>query len=68
MSICAHLWIGSLHGRRHSILAPDTRAPHDVAAVKQVMVQDFCTWDDDYNSIVSDIRRKLADLAGGRRR
>ncbi|MFT7643463.1 MAG: 2-aminoethylphosphonate-pyruvate transaminase [Pirellulaceae bacterium] len=32
-------------------------------SVKQVMMQDFCTWDDDYNNIVSDIRERLVALA-----
>jgi 2-aminoethylphosphonate-pyruvate transaminase len=32
-------------------------------SVKQVMLNDFCTWDDDYNSIVSEIRQKLVRLA-----
>ena len=32
-------------------------------SVKQVMMRDYCTWDDDYNSIVSDIRRRLVALA-----
>ena len=31
--------------------------------VKQVMLHDYCTWDEDYNSIVSDIRRRLINLA-----
>ena len=31
--------------------------------VKQVMLNDFCTWDDDYNSIVTGIRRQLTRLA-----
>lgn len=31
--------------------------------VKQVMLNDFCTWDDDYNSIVTEIRQKLVRLA-----
>ena len=31
--------------------------------VKQVMLDDFCTWDDEYNSIVTDIRRRLVQLA-----
>ena len=33
--------------------------------VKNVMLQDHCTWDDDYNSIVTDIRNRLSELAGG---
>lgn len=32
-------------------------------SVKEVMLRDFCTWDDDYNSIVQDIRRRLVALA-----
>lgn len=35
-------------------------------SVKQVMLNDFCTWDDDYNSIVTDIRRRLVKLASPR--
>ena len=34
--------------------------------VKQVMLSDFCTWDDDYNSIVEDIRHRLTRLASDR--
>lgn len=33
--------------------------------VKAVMQQDYCTWDDDYNSIVQEIRAELVRLAGG---
>jgi len=31
--------------------------------VKSVMLRDWCTWDDDYNSIVQDIRKQLVRLA-----
>ena len=31
--------------------------------VKSAMLRDWCTWDDDYNEIVQDIRRKLVRLA-----
>jgi len=31
--------------------------------VKTAMLKDWCTWDDDYNNIVQDVRRKLVDLA-----
>jgi 2-aminoethylphosphonate-pyruvate transaminase len=31
--------------------------------VKQVMLADYCTWDDEYNRIVTDIRRQLVELA-----
>jgi len=33
--------------------------------VKQAMMQDYCTWDDDYNRMVKDIRGRLVRLAGG---
>lgn len=33
--------------------------------VKEVMLRDFCTWDDDYNSIVTRIRGRLVKLALG---
>ena len=32
-------------------------------SVKSVMLRDWCTWDDDYNQIVQDIRRQLVALA-----
>ncbi len=32
-------------------------------SVRGVMLRDWCTWDDDYNRIVSEIRRRLAALA-----
>lgn len=31
--------------------------------VKKVMLQDWCTWDDDYNHIVESIRHTLVELA-----
>lgn len=31
--------------------------------VKAAMLKDWCTWDDDYNRIVQDIRAKLVQLA-----
>jgi 2-aminoethylphosphonate-pyruvate transaminase len=34
--------------------------------VKQVMLRDFCTWDDDYNSIVTRVREDLVRLASAR--
>ena len=33
--------------------------------VKAAMMQDLCTWDDDYNSLVQHIRAELVSLAGG---
>lgn len=33
------------------------------ATVKETMLRDWCTWDDDYNSIVQDIRSRLVSLA-----
>jgi len=32
--------------------------------VKHTMLRDWCTWDDEYNSIVQDIRGRLVALAG----
>ena len=32
-------------------------------SVKAAMLRDWCTWDTDYNSIVTDLRQKLAVLA-----
>ncbi len=34
--------------------------------VKAAMLRDWCTWDDDYNGIVQDVRRQLVDLATAR--
>ena len=34
-------------------------------SVKQAMLRDYCTWDDDYHEIVNDIRGRLTKLAGG---
>ena len=31
--------------------------------VRQAMLQDYCTWDSDYNQLVEQIRRQLVDLA-----
>ena len=33
--------------------------------VKAAMMQDLCTWDDDYNSLVQHVRDELVALAGG---
>ena len=33
-------------------------------SVKATMLRDWCTWDDDYNSIVQEIRSELINLAG----
>lgn len=32
-------------------------------SVRAVMLRDWCTWDDDYNSIVQEIRKELVQLA-----
>ncbi|MGE4290728.1 MAG: 2-aminoethylphosphonate--pyruvate transaminase [Desulfovibrio sp.] len=36
--------------------------------VKATMLRDWCTWDNDYNAIVQDIRARLARLAGSSER
>ncbi|MFP6612227.1 MAG: hypothetical protein VB835_07920 [Pirellulales bacterium] len=43
------------------LLTPGPLTPSKT--VKQVMLNDVCTWDDDYNDIVTDIRRRLVRLA-----
>jgi 2-aminoethylphosphonate-pyruvate transaminase len=35
-------------------------------SVKEVMLMDWCTWDDDYKLIVEDIRGKLVNLASAK--
>jgi 2-aminoethylphosphonate-pyruvate transaminase len=37
-------------------------------SVKQVMLRDYCTWDQDYNQIVTRLRHDLVRLAGGDQR
>ncbi len=32
--------------------------------VRQAMLRDYCTWDQDYNRLVTEIRRRLVRLAG----
>lgn len=32
-------------------------------SVRQAMLQDWCTWDDDYNALVQELRRRLVGLA-----
>ena len=49
--------------RRYVLLTPGPLTTTDT--VKRVMLQDHCTWDRDYNQIVSGIRQRLAELAGG---
>jgi 2-aminoethylphosphonate-pyruvate transaminase len=34
-------------------------------SVKEVMLKDWCTWDDDYNRIVQEVRHRLRELSGG---
>ncbi|MDR1881124.1 MAG: 2-aminoethylphosphonate--pyruvate transaminase [Tannerellaceae bacterium] len=33
--------------------------------VKEAMLHDWCTWDEDYNRLVEDVRRRLLSLPGG---
>jgi 2-aminoethylphosphonate-pyruvate transaminase len=34
-------------------------------SVKEAMLRDYCTWDDDYHEIVTHVRGRLCELAGG---
>jgi 2-aminoethylphosphonate-pyruvate transaminase len=34
-------------------------------SVKQAMLRDYCTWDDDYNQLVTQLRADLVRIAGG---
>ncbi|MEJ8543764.1 2-aminoethylphosphonate--pyruvate transaminase [Brevibacillus borstelensis] len=34
-------------------------------SVRAAMLRDWCTWDDDYNQLVQNIRRRLVSLAAG---
>lgn len=33
------------------------------ASVRETMLKDWCTWDDEYNNLVQDIRKRLVKLA-----
>jgi len=47
---------------RYKLLTPGPLTT--TATVKQAMLVDHCTWDDDYKSITRDIRRRLLAIAG----
>ncbi|WP_353117941.1 2-aminoethylphosphonate--pyruvate transaminase [Nitratidesulfovibrio sp.] len=52
-----------LPGNPYLLLTPGPLST--TPTVKATMLRDWCTWDDDYNAIVQDIRRRLVLLAGG---
>lgn len=47
--------------RNYKLLTPGPLTTTDT--VKQVMMFDHCTWDDDYKQITQKIRRELLELA-----
>lgn len=47
--------------KNYKLLTPGPLTTTD--SVKQEMLFDHCTWDDDYKSITQDIRKKLLELA-----
>lgn len=47
---------------KYKLLTPGPLTTTD--SVKQMMLSDRCTWDDDYKSITQEIRRELLELAG----
>lgn len=50
-----------LPGNPYLLLTPGPLST--TKTVKAVMLRDWCTWDDDYNGIVQDIRKQLVELA-----
>lgn len=50
------------HKRPYLLLTPGPLST--TAAVKETMLKDWCTWDDDYKQLVQMIRGKLLVLAG----
>ena len=47
---------------RYKLLTPGPLTTTDT--VKQEMMVDHCTWDDEYKEITQRIRRQLLELAG----
>jgi 2-aminoethylphosphonate-pyruvate transaminase len=48
--------------RPYILLTPGPLTTSDT--VREAMLQDWCTWDDDYNNLVQDLRTRLLRLAG----
>lgn len=51
-----------MNGKHYKLLTPGPLTTSE--AVKQTMLMDWCTWDEDYNGLVQNIRSKLLQLAG----
>ncbi|SLM32915.1 2-aminoethylphosphonate--pyruvate transaminase [Desulfamplus magnetovallimortis] len=56
-----HLKIDEIPDNPYLLLTPGPLSTSK--GVKNVMLQDWCTWDKDYNTIVQNIRKKLVQLA-----
>jgi 2-aminoethylphosphonate-pyruvate transaminase len=48
--------------RPYILLTPGPLTTSDT--VREAMLRDWCTWDDDYNNLVQDLRSRLLALAG----
>ncbi|MDR0844829.1 MAG: 2-aminoethylphosphonate--pyruvate transaminase [Tannerella sp.] len=51
-----------MKNRPYILLTPGPLTTSDT--VREAMLRDWCTWDDDYNNLVQDLRARLLALAG----
>ncbi|MDR2040767.1 MAG: 2-aminoethylphosphonate--pyruvate transaminase [Tannerella sp.] len=52
-----------MKNRPYILLTPGPLTTSDT--VREAMLRDWCTWDEDYNSLVQDLRARLLAIAGG---
>ena len=55
------IWIDQVPDNPYLLLTPGPLST--TKTVKAAMLKDWCTWDDDYNLIVQEIRHKLVNYA-----
>ena len=55
------IWIDQIPDNPYLLLTPGPLST--TKTVKAAMLKDWCTWDDDYNLIVQEIRHKLVNYA-----
>jgi len=51
-----------MKNRPYILLTPGPLTTSDT--VREAMLRDWCTWDDDYNNLVQDLRARLLKIAG----